>query len=211
MKNKKIAFLIDKSNPWIFYYYKKYCKIFFKKVKILWCTKQLKKFDIIFVLNFTKKIPSSKINLNSLYLVIHESALPKGKGFAPIQWQILKNKKKIVFSMFKLNDKIDSGPIVMQKKLYLNGNELYDEIRYLQAKKTFQMIKEFLKKYPNIKYQTQKGRSTFFKRRTHKDSELNINKSILNQFNKLRLANNEKWPAFFVHNKKKYILKIYKK
>lgn len=54
--------------------------------------------------------------------------------------------------MININDKIDSGPIVMTSKLNLSGLELYDEIRFLQAKKTFGMIENFLKNYPKIKF-----------------------------------------------------------
>lgn len=207
---KKIAFLLDKKNPWIFEYYKKFYKKKFKKVKILWNTKKLLNFDILFIINYTKKIDLKKFSSSSINLVIHESNLPKGKGFAPLQWQVLQNKKKIIFSMIKINKMIDSGPIVMKKMLKLNGLELYDELRFLQAKTIFKMIDLFIKKYPKIKFKKQKGSSTFYRKRTTKDSKLNINRTIKSQFNKLRITNNNDWPAFFVYRKQKYIIKIFK-
>ncbi len=207
---KKIAFLLDKKNPWIFEYYKKFYKKKFKKVKILWNTKKLLNFDILFIINYTKKIDLKKFSSSSINLVIHESNLPKGKGFAPLQWQVLQNKKNIIFSMIKINKMIDSGPIVMKKMLKLNGLELYDELRFLQAKTIFKMIDLFIKKYPKIKFKEQKGSSTFYRKRTTKDSKLNINRTIKSQFNKLRITNNNDWPAFFIYRKQKYIIKIFK-
>ena len=207
---KKIAFLLDKKNPWIFEYYKKFYKKKFKKVKILWNTKKLFNFDILFIINYTKKIDLRKFSSSSINLVIHESNLPKGKGFAPLQWQVLQNKKNIIFSMIKINKMIDSGPIVMKKMLKLNGLELYDELRFLQAKTIFKMIDLFIKKYPQIKFKKQKGSSTFYRKRTTKDSKLNINRTIKSQFNKLRITNNNDWPAFFIYRKQKYIIKIFK-
>lgn len=207
---KKIAFLLDKKNPWIFEYYKKFYKKKFKKVKILWNTKKLFNFDILFIINYTKKIDLKKFSSSSINLVIHESNLPKGKGFAPLQWQVLQNKKNIIFSMIKINKMIDSGPIVMKKMLKLNGLELYDELRFLQAKTIFKMIDLFIKKYPQIKFKKQKGSSTFYRKRTTKDSKLNINRTIKSQFNKLRITNNNDWPAFFIYRKQKYIIKIFK-
>ncbi len=56
----------------------------------------------------------------------------------------------------------------------------------------------------------QNGDETFFPRRKYKDSELDINKSILEQFNLLRIVDNERYPAFFYINETKYILKIYR-
>ena len=38
---------------------------------------------------------------------------------------------------------------------------------------------------------------------------MNINKSIKSQFNKLRIVNNEQWPAFFYYKNKKFIIKIF--
>ena len=105
---------------------------------------------------------------------------------------------------------IDSGPIVMKKMLKLNGLELYDELRFLQAKTIFKMIDLFIKKYPKIKFKKQKGSSTFYRKRTTKDSKLNINRTIKSQFNKLRITNNNDWPAFFIYRKQKYIIKIFK-
>ena len=207
---KKIAFVLDKKNPWIFEYYKKFYKKKFKKVKILWNTKKLLNFDILFIINYTKKIDLKKFSSSSTNLVIHESNLPKGKGFAPLQWQVLQNKKNIIFSMIKINKMIDSGPIVMKKMLKLNGLELYDELRFLQAKTIFKMIDLFIKKYPKIKFKKQKGSSTFYRKRTTKDSKLNINRTIKSQFNKLRITNNNDWPAFFIYRKQKYIIKIFK-
>ena len=92
----------------------------------------------------------------------------------------------------------------------LDGSELYEEIRKKQAKKTIDLIKKFLKIYPNFKATKQKGRATYFRKRSKKDSELNINKSIMKQFNLMRIANNEKWPLYFKYKKKTYFLKISK-
>ncbi|HGG0417971.1 TPA: hypothetical protein ACJFE8_002771 [Clostridium sporogenes] len=40
--------------------------------------------------------------------------------------------------------------------------------------------------------------------------KLDINKTIKEQFNLLRVADNEKYPAYFMFNNKKYIVRIYK-
>ena len=72
------------------------------------------------------------------------------------------------------------------------------------------LIEKYILSYPNIKGKEQQGKSTFYKRRTPKDSELNINKSIDEQFNLLRIVDNHNYPAYFIKNNVKYILKIEK-
>jgi len=84
------------------------------------------------------------------------------------------------------------------------------ELREIQAKAVFQIISDFLTDYPKVKFKKQVGKSNFNKKRRPDESELSIKKTILSQFNLLRVCDNERYPAFFVHKGKKYILKIYK-
>ena len=142
MKIFKIAFLLDKSNNWL----KKDTENFIQKYKktkylfkIFYNYQKIKKFDVVILLGFTKIINSKLLNNNKLNITIHESSLPKNKGFSPIQYQILKNKNIIDVCLIELKNKVDSGDILETSKIYFKGNELYDEIRYLQSKKTFQL------------------------------------------------------------------------
>ena len=80
----------------------------------------------------------------------------------------------------------------------------------MQGEKTIELCLKFVQEYKTIKPLKQEGESTFYNKRTPKDSELDINKTIKEQFNLLRTVNNEKYPAFFEINGEKYILKILK-
>ena len=71
------------------------------------------------------------------------------------------------------------------------------------------MVK-YLKKFPNLKQLKQSKKSSYNKKRTPKDSELNLNKTIKEQFNHLRINDNIKFPSFFIYKKTKYFIKIYK-
>jgi methionyl-tRNA formyltransferase len=214
MKKKKIIvnFLFDRKNNWINKYISK--KKFLRKnliIKKYLDPKKIKKQEIVFVLGYTKILSADFLKNNKYVLVVHESALPKGKGFSPLQWQILKNKNKITVCLFIATISFDSGDILFKDTIYLNGSELYEEIRQKQVMTSIKLINKFLKNYPKIKQTKQKGEETFFKRRLPKDSEININKTIKSQFNKFRIANNDDWPLFFLYKNQKYILKIFKK
>ena len=69
---------------------------------------------------------------------------------------------------------------------------------------------KFIKFVPNVKANSQKGQSSFYQKRTSTDSELDIHKSIKEQFNLLRVVDNEKYPAYFRYKGQKYILRIEK-
>ena len=214
MKKKiKVAYLIDKRNNWLEQYIRKFQLLQKNKKqisKIFKDYKKVKNYDIVFILNYTIIIKNHYLKKNKLNLVIHASNLPKGKGFAPVQWQILDNKNKINICLIEASSKFDSGNIYEEGRILLNGTELYDEIRKVQAVAIFKIIRRFLRKYPNVSSKKQKGKSTFFRRRTKKDSELNINMKLKKLINQLRIGNNNAWPSFFIYKKRKYIIKIFK-
>tara|TARA_B100000029_G_scaffold436822_1_gene451627 strand:- start:109 stop:765 length:657 start_codon:yes stop_codon:yes gene_type:complete len=210
-KTLKVAYLLDKNNFWIEKYIKKSNLLKKGKFvsKVFTDHKKIRNYEIVFILNYTKILNQTFLKKNKLNIVVHASNLPKGKGFSPMQWQILKNKNKIPICLFKATSKVDSGEIYEKNYIFLRGTELYDELRYKQAIATFKIIKKFLNKYPRIKGKKQKGKSTFYKRRTPQDSRLNINLSLKKLFNHLRLANNTSWPSYFIFKNKKYYLTIY--
>ena len=143
-------------------------------------------------------------------MVIHESNLPHGKGWSPLTYQVLEGKNKIPITLFEASTNIDTGGYYYKDEIFLHGNELISEIREKQAKKTFLLLEKFIYDYKKVVKMNQKGISTFYKKRTLNDSQLNENNSIVKNFNLLRVVDNEKYPAFFRHKGCKYIIKIYK-
>jgi methionyl-tRNA formyltransferase len=168
------------------------------------------RFETVFILSYFKVIGSQILKQHNLNLVVHESNLPEGKGWAPLFWQILEGKNLIPVVLFEATEQVDSGDVYLKDKIELNGTELNQEIRLKQAEATIRLCINFAEMYPGITAVKQTGESTYYKRRTPKDSELDIDKTIREQFNLLRISENEEYPAFFYHKNQKYIIKIYK-
>ena len=80
----------------------------------------------------------------------------------------------------------------------------------LEQKKLLDIISEFLTSYPNISRSKQIGEESFYPKRTLADGELDISKTIQENFNLLRVGNNDAWPSFFYFKGVKYVLKISK-
>lgn len=171
---------------------------------------QLALADVSFFLGCTKIVKKEQLLLSQLNLVVHESDLPKGKGFAPVAWQILEGKNDIPVCLIEANEKTDSGKIWLKDKIELNGYELCDEWRKLQGEVTLRLCKNFLKHYQELSPQDQQGCESFYSRRTADDSQLDLDKTLAEQFDLLRIVDNERYPAFFHHKEKKYFVKIEK-
>tara|TARA_B100000795_G_scaffold226438_1_gene182467 strand:- start:152 stop:817 length:666 start_codon:yes stop_codon:yes gene_type:complete len=211
-KKYKVTFLLDKSNLWFEKQLKNYdFKLNNKYIfKISKNPNNIKNQNIVFPLSYTRILSENFLQKNELVLIAHSSKLLKDRGFAPLQHQILRNKNKVYMSLIKAVKEVDAGAIYLQNSFVLNGTELSDEIRNIQGIQVLNIIKKFLIKYPNIKSKKLIGKGNFNKRRYPKDSQLDINKTIKQQFNHLRINDNELYPSFFYYKDQKYIIKFFK-
>ena len=113
--------------------------------------------------------------------------------------------------MIEAGDAFDSGDVYMQEMLDLTGYELNEELRGKQAKLTIQMCLKFVSNYEKYKMPiAQNGKESFYARRNKEDSKLDLDKPIREQFNLLRIVNNNEYPAFIELDGNRYILKIEK-
>jgi len=204
----KVAILTS-SNQW-FVEYAKLLNHQIQNSKLFFSHEDIKEnFDVLFILSYHKIISSDYLLKHKHNIVVHASALPHGKGWAPLFWQILEGENEIPFTMFEASSGVDDGDIYMQRTLELTGFELNAELREKQANFTIEMCSEFLNNYEKYKIpKKQTGEESFYKKRTSKESELDIHKTIKEQFNLLRIVDNENYPAFFEIDGNRYILKI---
>jgi|TARA_B110000858_G_scaffold174451_1_gene207032 methionyl-tRNA formyltransferase len=208
---KKIQILIDNKNSWIIPYAESYCeKInqFGYICKIIYSHKDVEMGDVIILLSCEKKF--NELSKNKYNIVVHESDLPQGKGWSPLTYQVLEGKNEIPITLFEASNDIDTGYIYFKDLIKLNGSELVDELREKQSKKTFELVDRFLNSYDKSVAHKQEGEETFYRRRDASSSRLDINKTIKDNFNLLRVVDNQKYPAFFIYKNQKYVLKIHK-
>ena len=205
-----IQVLVDNTDSWYIPYAKKIVNELKRKhnVRLIHKHEDVEKGDVLFLISCNKKF--NNLYLNNCNIVIHESDLPKGKGWSPLTWQVLEGQSEIFVTLFEASEEIDAGKIYYKNKIVLMGHELLSEIRHKQGIITNQLIRRFIKDYPNVEGVEQQGEETYYARRSQKDSELDINKSLNEQFDLLRVCDNKKFPAFFIINGIKYFLKITK-
>ena len=144
MKKKyKVTFLLDKSNLWFEKQLKNYDFKLNNKYtfKISKNSNNIKKQNIVFPLSYTKILPEIFFKENELVLIAHASKLPSDRGFAPLQYQILKNKKKFYMTLIKAEKGVDTGRIFLQNSFTLDGTELSCEIRKIQGSQYLKIIK----------------------------------------------------------------------
>ena len=127
-------------------------------------------------------------------------------------WQILEGKNKICMSLFEAVTAVDAGPIYAQQWVELDGTELVDEWRAKQVAVTQSLCIDWVTAFPAsaVKSKAQFGEESYYRRRNAEDSRLDLDQSLREQFNLLRVVDNQRYPAFFELNEERYQLLIEK-
>ena len=166
--------------------------------------------DLCFYLSYGRIVDASTRVRYRNNLVVHASDLPKGRGWSPTSWLILEGADRIPVTLLEAVDAVDAGRIYLQEWLDLNGAELIDDWRRMLATATVNLSRSFVAEYPSVleSAREQSGVPTTYPRRRAKDSALDSNKTLAEQFNHLRIVDNDHYPAFFSYKGKEFVLKI---
>ncbi len=106
--------------------------------------------DIAIVVAYGKLIPKEILKTTKLgFLNIHASLLPRWRGAAPIQRAIMNGDKMTGVSVMKLEEKLDSGPVMALSQLKLDSNSTYGETEKKLSEIGAVLLVESLKKIEN--------------------------------------------------------------
>jgi methionyl-tRNA formyltransferase len=123
---------------------------------------------------------------------LHASLLPAYRGAAPIHWAIINGEKTTGVTTFFLDDKIDTGAIILQKECAIGDDEtvgeLHDRLMYLGAEVVLSTL-ELIQKGP-VKTQDQlvKEEKTAYKL-FPENCQIDWNDSLDAIYNKIRGLN----------------------
>jgi methionyl-tRNA formyltransferase len=180
------------------------------RTKAEFCDVKLKEFkpDLILWYGWSWIVEETFVN-NYKSIMLHPSPLPKYRGGSPIQNQIINGEKIGAVSLFKMNVGIDTGDIYQQLPMSLSGtiSDIFKRISDLGFAGTVNILEGNYTLVPQ-----DNSKSTFFKRRTPKDSEITIeeikNKSSEYIYNKIRMLD-DPYPNAFIKTSdgKKLVIK----
>ena len=121
-------------------------------------------------------------------IMLHPAKLPKYRGGSPIQNQIIRGEVNSAVTLFMMNEKMDSGPIIFQEPMILSGsiNDIFNRIEELGYQGTMQFLSNPTKGVKQIEED-----ATFFPRRTEEQGEITskelYEKSSEYIYNKIRM------------------------
>ena len=168
------------------------------KIAIETKSKDLPGGDILFLISCHELIPTSIRKHYRKTLVIHASDLPSGRGWSPHVWAILEGQKRIVVTLLEAEDAPDSGAIWAKTSFDLEGHELWEEINEKLFIAELEMLTFAVENFGLVQPMPQPATgATYYRRRTPKDSKIDINRSIAEQLPLLRISDPVRYPAYF--------------
>ncbi|MFL2805387.1 MAG: formyltransferase family protein [Paracoccaceae bacterium] len=162
--------------------------------------------DFLFLVSCNEILGSDVFKNFKHAMVLHASDLPKGRGWSPHIWEILNGAEQITVSLLDAAAAVDCGDIYKKITIDIPKSALWDEINDLLFVAEIQLIEFAIENCDNLQkfVQDLNVEATFYPKRNPKDSEIDPNKSINEQFDLIRVCDPNRFPALFHHRGKSY-------
>jgi len=161
--------------------------------------------DILFLISCAEIVGTADRAAYRATLVLHASDLPLGRGWSPHIWQLIEGTTEITLSLIEAEDKVDCGRIWKKCKFPIPKHALWDEINALLFDAEIELINFAVSEFEQISPTAQdlSIEPTYYSRRTAADSQVDSSQSIASQFDRIRVCDPNRFPAFFeLHGKK---------
>ncbi|MBI5022805.1 MAG: methionyl-tRNA formyltransferase [Candidatus Magasanikbacteria bacterium] len=138
-----------------------------------------------------KSLPHGIIN-------IHPSLLPKYRGASPIQSAILNGENKTGVTIMKMDEGLDTGPILLQKQAQIEPNETYTTLAQKLAQIASETLTEAVRGYVSGQIQPQaqdNNLATYCREFKREDGQIDWSKSAEKIYNQWRAL--QPWPGVF--------------
>lgn len=165
--------------------------------------------DILFLISCVDLILKKDRDKYKKTLVIHASDLPNGRGWSPHIWTIINGAEEITLTLLEAEDEVDSGDVWKKVNVNIPKTALYDQINELIFDTELKLMDFAVENFNSvIPFKQSSEDTTYWPKRTPEDSEINIQKSISEQFDLIRVCDPNRFPAFFYKDGRKFILKV---
>ena len=182
------------------------------EVELVRQKKDLSGGDILFLISCAEIIDSRDRNAYTSCLVLHASDLPQGRGWSPHIWSILEGKTELTLTLLEASNKVDSGKIWKKLNFQVSKHALWDEINHQVFEKELQLIDFAINNFNSVspKPQDLNIEPTYYAKRTPTDSVIDPFKSIESQFDKIRVCDPKRFPAYIELYGEKYKITLEK-
>ncbi|MEF3279990.1 MAG: methionyl-tRNA formyltransferase [Elusimicrobiota bacterium] len=168
--------------------------------------------DIGIIVAYGKLLSKDSLEYCSTgFFNIHFSFLPSYRGADPVRWVIINKEIETGVSIFKVEEKLDSGEILVQEKILIDKDETSITLLNKLVDKAKKMIINVMPSIisGNFTLFPQKGVPTYAPKLYLKDTYINFYDSVENVYARIRAFSYDPYSRFvFLHDGKEYHIQI---
>jgi methionyl-tRNA formyltransferase len=164
--------------------------------------------DFLFLVSCQQIVRPATRALYRHTLVLHASALPAGRGMSPHIWQLLEGQAGFTLSLLDAEDALDTGRIWQQTEVAVPPTALFDEINARLFDAEIALMDWALAHCGSARPREQTGTPSLYRKRVPADSRIEATQTLAEVFDQLRVADPERYPAFFEHRGQAYRIRI---
>ncbi len=145
---------------------------------------------------------------------VHPSLLPLYRGASPIQSALLDGISRTGVSLYRMDEKMDHGPILAQKEVTIDENDAYTSLEETLARTAGDMITEIMPLYLAGTMEAKEqdhARATFTKKFTTEDGRVDMEKDAPETiFRKIKALSPDPGVFTFIDSKRVKLLEAQK-
>ena len=162
--------------------------------------------DIIIVMAYGLLIPTKILNFPQYGCInIHVSLLPRWRGASPIEHTLLNGDTETGITIIKLIEKLDAGPIIVQKKIpvaeNINKDDLSDKLTQLGSDLLIDILPKLFADKIVMQDQNSKA-ATYAQKINSQMRKINFNLSTREVLNQIRAYATNPGAWFFYNNER---------
>ena len=162
--------------------------------------------DLIIVMAYGLLIPTKILNFPQYGCInIHVSLLPRWRGASPIEHTLLNGDTETGITIIKLIEKLDAGPIIVQKKIpvveNINKDDLSDKLTQLGSDLLIDILPKLFAEKIVMQDQNNKE-ATYAQKINSQMRKINFNLSTREVLNQIRAYATNPGAWFFYNNER---------
>lgn len=163
--------------------------------------------DLFIVADYGKILPSFILTLPKICVLgVHPSLLPRYRGAAPINWAIIKGERQTGVTIFKVNEEVDGGEIILSRKISIADSDNVVSLTAKLAKEgaaALAAVVEKIKEGGCVFTPQEEKRASFAPKLKKEDGKINWQDTAANIRNLIRGVWG--WPSAYTYYKDKMI------
>ncbi|WP_417422287.1 formyltransferase family protein [Halomonas sp.] len=169
--------------------------------------------DVLFLISCSQIIDAEARSKYRHTLVLHASDLPEGRGWSPHVWALLGGAREITVTLLDADDGVDTGAVWVKKSFPVAADALHDEVDRLLFDVELNLMDTALRLISTGALPSPQASGltpVYYRKRSPADSEIDPSKPLSELFNKIRLMDPDRYPAFFSLHGHVYTIRLKK-